>query len=307
MPWRADVIDQAAEQALRDRESELAEVQRIAKVGGVVVNLKDGFQNRRSPEYLQIHGLPPEAVNESHADWVARLHPEDRVRAEQQFLAILQGTAERYSSEYRIIRPSDGEVRWIAAEGRIERDPEGLAIRMIGAHIDITERAVAREMLRESEERFRLIADSAPVPIWVTQMDRTRSFANRAYVEFVGGSYDEALAFDWRKILHLEDAERVVKESIAGEASLKPFVLEARYRRADGETRWIRSESQPRWDHAGRHVGFIGVAHDITATKQAELELRLLNDRLEAQVTKRTKRPSGRSSAPIRGRHLRHD
>lgn len=280
--------EEPTEQSLRDRENELAEVQRIARVGGVVVDLRDGFKNRRSPEYLAIHGLPPDAVNETHQDWVKRLHPEDRERAEQQFLGLLKGTAERYSSEYRIIRPSDGEVRWIAAEGRIERDEQGRAVRMIGAHIDITERAVARQMLRESEERFRLIADSAPVPIWVTQLDRTRSFANRAYVEFVGVPYVEALAFDWRTILHPEDVERIIKESVAGEASLKPFVLEARFRRADGEIRWIRSESQPRWDPAGRHIGFIGVAHDITAAKTAELDLRDVNERLETLVADRS-------------------
>ena len=86
--------------------------------------------------------------------------------------------------------------------------------------------------MRESEERFRLIADSAPVPIWVTKLDRTRSFANQAYVDFLGLPFEEAIAFDWRKRLHPDDQQRVVQESIAGEASLKPFVLEARYQRA---------------------------------------------------------------------------
>jgi len=286
----------AAERRLKEREAELAEAQRIAKVGGVVVDLVGGVHNRRSPEYLAIHGLPPEAVNETHGDWALRLHPEDRDRAERQFFDILESQADRYSSEYRIIRPSDGEVRWIAAEGRIERDARGRAVRMVGAHIDITERAVAREMLRESEERFRLIADSAPVPIWVTRLDRTRSFANRAYVEFVGVPYEQALAFDWRAILHPDDAARVVKESIAGEASLKPFVLEARYRNADGHYRWVKSESQPRWDPTGKHIGFIGVAHDITAAKQAEIDLRAINDRLESLVAQRTGQLRNRES-----------
>jgi len=117
---------------------------------------------------------------------------------------------------------------------------------MVGAHIDITERAQAKELLRESEERFRLIANSAPVPMWVSKLDRKRAFANQAYLEFLGVGYEEALAFDWRTILHPDDMERIVGESVAGEASLKPFVLEARYRRADGVWRWIRSESQPR-------------------------------------------------------------
>ncbi|MET0220962.1 MAG: PAS domain S-box protein [Tardiphaga sp.] len=284
------------DEALRERESELAEVQRIAKVGGVVVDLQNGFRNRRSPEYLAIHGLPPEAVNETHEDWVQRLHPEDRESAETLFLDMLKGTDERYSTEYRIVRPSDGEIRWIAAEGRIERDADGRAVRLFGAHMDITERALAREMLRESEERFRLIADSAPVPIWVSRMDRTRSFANRAYVDFVGVPYEQALAFDWRTILHPDDVDRVVRESIGGEASMQPFVLEARFRRADGEIRWIRSESQPRRDPAGRHIGFIGVAHDITASKQAELDLRGVNDRLESMVADRTDRLRAREA-----------
>ena len=290
------MTDERAAGSLRDRENELAEVQRIAKVGGVLVHLTNGFENKRSPEYLAIHGLPPEAVNETHQDWVRRLHPDDRERAERQFLDMLEGKAERYSSEYRIIRPNDGEVRWIAAEGRIERDRNGRPVRMVGAHIDVTDRAQAREMLRESEERFRLIADSAPVPMWVTRMDRTRSFANKAYVDFVGVPYEQALAFDWRTILHPDDAQRVVKESIAGEASLKPFVLEARYRRADGEIRWIRSESQPRWDPAGRHIGFIGVAHDITVAKQAEINLRSVNDDLELLVAQRTAQLRSRES-----------
>src|SRR3954467_5267693 len=259
----------ASERALRDRESELAEVQRIAQVGGVVVELVEGFRNRRSPEYLAIHGLTAASVNETHADWVRRLHPDDRKRAERQFLDIIAGNSERYSSEYRIIRPSDGEVRWIAAEGRIERDAGGRPLRMVGAHIDITERAVAREMLRESEERFRLIADSAPVPMWVTRLDRTRAFANRAYVEFLGISYDEAVNFDWRTVIHADDAPRILAESVAGEATLKPFELVGRYKSGTG-WRWIRSISQPRFGPQGEHVGFIGVAHDITALKEAE-------------------------------------
>ena len=157
----------------------------------------------------------------------------------------MSGTQEHYSSEYRVIRPSDGQVRWIAAEGRIERAPDGSALRLVGAHIDITDRALARETLRESEERFRLIADSAPVPMWVSKTDGTRAFANQAYLEFLGVEYEAALKFDWRTILHPDDMLRIVKESVDGEAALKPFALKARYRRADGQWRWMRSESTP--------------------------------------------------------------
>src|SRR6185503_14558755 len=188
----------------------------------------------------------------------------------------------------RIVRPNDGEVRWIRVVGKIERNRDGHALRLVGADLDVTDQMLAQETLRESEERFRLIADSAPVPIWVTKLDRTRSFANQAYVDFLGLPFEEAIVFDWRKRLHPDDQQRVVQESIAGEASLKPFVLEARYQNAGGEWRWLRSESQPRWDPTGNHIGFIGVAHDITTAKQAEHDLRQLNEILEMRIAERT-------------------
>ena len=153
---------------------------------------------------------------------------------------------------------------------------------------DVTQRHRAELALRESEERFRLIADSAPVPMWVTRLDRKRSFVNRAYVEFLGVDYIEAIDFDWRSIIHPDDHDRIVAESIAGEASLAPFVLEGRYRGHEGQWRWVQSISQPRWGSTGEHLGFIGVAHDVTELKEAEAALRGVNETLERRVAERT-------------------
>jgi PAS domain S-box-containing protein len=404
-----------AEKALRESQAELARVQQIGKVGGVEVYLVGGFRNRRSAEYLAIHGLPPEGTNETHEGWVRRLHPEDRERTERQFLDAVRSDVRDYNSVYRIIRPNDGQVRWISVKAEIERDAEGRAIRLVGAHIDITDSKVAEQALRESEqrfrlvsesapvmlwmgdaagkclylnrtlrefwgvaeqdvasfdwnatlhpddaatlfaaagpamerhqpftaearyrrfdgecrlvrtdaqprfgpsgeflgmigvnvdvtdarhseialkeseERFRLIANSAPVPMWVSRLDGRRAFVNQAYMDFLGQSYEDCLVYDWRKALHPEDLTRILQEQKAGETSRKLFALEARYRRGDGQWRWLRSESQPRWGPDGEHIGFIGVAHDITAAKRAEIELRGLNETLEAQVEARTR------------------
>ncbi|WP_249119390.1 PAS domain-containing sensor histidine kinase [Bradyrhizobium sp. AUGA SZCCT0158] len=277
-----------AHRALQEREAELARIQRIAGVGGLEIDFRDGVKNRRSPEYLLVHGLPPEAAGETYSDWVSRIHPEDRERTVKHLFGVLRSESQDYSAEYRIIRPNDGNIRWIRVVAKIERGRDGRAQRLVGADLDVSGQMLAQETLRESEERFRLIADSAPVPIWVTKLDRTRSFANQAYVDFLGLPFEQAIGFDWRKVLHPEDLPRILQESVAGEASLKPFVLEARYKRADGEWRWLRSESQPRWDPTGNHIGFIGVAHDITAAKQAETELRRLNETLELRITERT-------------------
>ncbi len=167
-------------------------------------------------------------------------------------------------------------IPWQTPQGRVE----GVVVIVD----DITEQRSAERALKESEARFRRIANSAPVMMWVTRLDRTRDFVNEAYAEFACGpdcNLDEARTLDWRERIHPDDQERLVAESIAGEAALRPFTLEARYRRHDGEYRWLRSASQPRFGPDGELVGFIGAATDITVAKEAELSLK-------AQVEERT-------------------
>ena len=115
----------------------------------------------------------------------------------------------------------------------------------------------------ESEARFRRIANSAPAMMWVTRLDRVRDFVNDAYVDFVCGPGATARrrgSSTGATRIHPDDVDRIVAESIAGEASRQPFTLEGRYQRHDGEYRWLRSVSQPRFGADGELVGFIGVA-----------------------------------------------
>ncbi len=146
------------------------------------------------------------------------------------------------------------------------------------------ERARAQAEVAESEARFRAIADTAPVLIWVTQQDRARAFVNQAYVAFNGGTYEEARLADWRAVLHPEDQERILKESLAGEATRQPFSMEARYLRHDGEYRWLKSFSRPRTGAGGEVIGFVGVAFDVTEARQAQEDLTRINELLEERV-----------------------
>src|SRR5258705_3329560 len=139
---------------------------------------------------------------------------------------------------------------------------------------DITEQRTTERALRESEARFRRIADSAPAMMWVTRLNRMRDFVNQAYIDFVGGTEEEVRTLDCRTRIHPEDVDRIVAESIAGEASQQRFTLEARYLRHDGQWRWLRSVSQPRLGTQGELGGVIGAATDITLAKEAELDLR---------------------------------
>jgi len=149
---------------------------------------------------------------------------------------------------------------------------------------DVTEQRATERALKESEARFRRIADSAPTMMWVTRLDRVRDFVNQAYIDFCGGTEEEARTLDWRTRIHPDDQDSIVAQSIAGEASGQRFTLEGRYLRNDSEWRWLRSVSQPRLGPDGELAGFIGVATDITLAKEAELELRRQVEERTAQL-----------------------
>jgi len=266
-----------AEEALAQAQRRLELAQSAAKVGTYEYVVETGHMHW-SDELFRIYGREVCTEGPSLDEWRSWVHPDDRYLTHLRSAFGEPKAGDEFHFDFRILRP-DGSMRWIESRARVEgRDrPE----RYVGLNIDITERKQQEEALRESEERFRLIADSAPVPMWVTSLDRKRWFVNRAYVDFLGVSYEAAIAFDWRNVIHPDDLPRILKEQAEKEASLRPFDLEARYRRADGSWCWLRSYSRPRWGPDGAFNGFIGVAFDITVAKEAELQL-------QRQVAERT-------------------
>src|SRR5271155_4591179 len=119
----------------RGSEGKPAGLPRLAKVAAVAIDLRDGFRSEpRSPEYRAIHGLAAD-VEDSHEDWIGRLHPQDRDRTVRYLQDAVSRATEQVSYQYRIIRPSDGQVRWLATDARIERTPDGKPLRFVGAHI----------------------------------------------------------------------------------------------------------------------------------------------------------------------------
>ena len=291
--------DHLASVALREREAELARVQQIGRIGGLEVDLTTGFRNRRSPEYLQIHGLPPDAANESHEDWVRRIHPEDREATEKKFRDAVASNVRDYTVRYRIIRPSDGETRWISVKSTIERDANGRALRLIGAHADVTEQVVAEQALRQSEERYRKLADQLAElnatlaqrveektrerdRIWnvsqdllvVADRDGAWRTVNPAWTQTLGWSEAELLNRTSEWLEHPEDngATRAhIRELGARETTVK---FENRFRHKDGSYRWLS------WVAVSDRDSNYAVARDVTAEKAAAERLKATEEAL---------------------------
>jgi PAS domain S-box-containing protein len=174
--------DNRATLALRSREAELARIQHIGKFGGLEVDLTSGFHNRRSPEYLAIHGLPPEAENETHEDWVHRIYREDRYRTEHTFIEAVRGDCKGYSIQYRILRPSDGKTRWLLAKTEIERDSAGRPMRLVGVHTDITDQVDVRAV---EHARFTAALDLLRCAVMLTDANGGIVYKNRSAEEIL--------------------------------------------------------------------------------------------------------------------------
>jgi PAS domain S-box-containing protein len=275
----------ALERVLRDREAELARVQQIGQVGGVEVFLQNGFRNRRSREYLIIHGLPPEAWNETHEDWVRRIHPEDREKNEQAFIRAVRGDAREYNAEYRIIRPSDGQTRWIQVRSQIERDGEGHPLRLVGAHIDITERKRAEielqalnenleeQVAQRTRERDRLWTVSDDL-IGVANHEGYWVNINPAATAILGWSRAELLAMPIATLWHPEDTAETLghRQRLVHGGPTERFTN--RYRHKDGSYRWLA------WASTGEGDFIYATARDVTAEREASEALRRTEEQL---------------------------
>jgi hypothetical protein len=291
--------DFLAAAALRERETELARVQQIGRIGGLEVDLTTGFRNRRSPEYLLIHGLPPDAAHESHEDWVQRIHPEDREATERKFRDAVASGVREYSVQYRIIRPNDGETRWISVKSTIERDENGSAIRLVGAHTDVTEQVLAEQALRQSELLYRKLADqlaelNATLAQRVEEKTRERDriwnvsqdlllvadrngvwrTVNPAWTRTLGWSEAELLNRTSEWLEHPDDygiTRAKVRELGARETTVR---FESRLRHKDGSYRWLS------WTGVSDKNSNYAVARDVTAEKVAAERLKMTEEAL---------------------------
>lgn len=172
----------------------------------------------------------------------------------------------------------DGQPRWVESSIVPIRDETGKTIGLRGFTMDISDRKEADEALRQSETRFRHMADTAPVLIWMSNTNLLVSYVNQKCLDFTGRSTEELLGEGWLDLVHEDDAQRCVDIYTAAYERREPFVYEYRIRHADGEFHWLYSTSAPRFASDGEFLGYIGSCVDITDRKDAEEALRIAHE-----------------------------
>ncbi|MEI2579742.1 PAS domain S-box protein [Scytonema sp. PRP1] len=230
-------------------------------------------------------GLPPDA--EVTIDlFYQLLHCDDREPTRQAIQASIDQTG-GYDVDYRTVAP-DGQVRWIRAIGRTFCDAAGTPKRFDGITIDISDRKRAEAALMESEQRFRHVTDTAPVMVWMSGKDKLCTYFNKPWLDFTGRTLEQELGDGWVQGVHPDDMVRCLETYTHAFDARQEFRMEYRLQRFDGEYRWLLDIGVPRFTPEGEFLGYIGSCIDIEDRKQAEAQIRQINETLEQRVKQRT-------------------
>ena len=172
---------------------------------------------------------------------------------------------------------SDNEVFWKANGEPFPVEywgyPQQKGSEIVGAvvaFVDVTERRQAQYALRETESRFRHMADRAPVLLWMSGKDTSCDYFNKTWLDFTGRSLEAEIGSGWLEGVYLEDRDSYTKMYNESYAERKPFSTEYRLKRHDGEYRWILANGVPRFSLSQDFEGYIGSAIDVTEVRRAE-------------------------------------
>ena len=254
------------EEALRDSEANLNDFFENGPIGLHLAG-PDGVILRANRAELDMLGYDRDEyvghpVAEFHADRTVARNIRDRLARGE--------TLRNYEAR---LRCKDGSLRHVLISSSVMWK-DGRFVHTRSFTRDVTDRKRAEDELRESEARFRTLADSAPIMVWEAGPDRAYTYFNKAWLDFTGLTLDEELQLGWAQGVHPDDLDRGLHAYESHFVTRTAYELEYRRLRRDGEYRWLLARGTPRFTPGGGFLGFIGACVDITDRKRAEDELR---------------------------------
>ena len=270
---------QLAETALRERERTLDEVEELAGLGTWEWHLPSDTITW-SRHQRRIHGLPEDAPSQTFAEFLERVHADDRPRVVEECERLL-ATKIPFSFPYRVVRP-DGSTREMNALGKLLPDPAGTGQRMVGISQDVTERNAADRALRESEARYRDLFEQFPHSVKVYAPDGTVVRVNSAYERLWGLTLEQVSKFNPLRDVGMAEIGALVRRAFAGETVVLPAVLfDPREYTPDVVPpegmewpRWVQASYFPIRGADGEVLEVVAVHQDVTDHRTAEEALR---------------------------------
>jgi PAS domain S-box-containing protein len=233
---------------------------------------------RRSGNVEELIGLGPK---DNFDVFLKVVHPADLERFQHCYNNALSGSG-RYECEYRILR-FDGSIRWISDKGRVVFDEHGTPARLTGVATDITDKLQAEPSLRESEEQFRTIVETANEGVWLLDLSGNILFANRRMAEILGYAVAEIIGHSITDFCFLEDIT-AVNQSLRRNLEGTSEQFELRFRQSDGSEAYTLACTSPMRNGLGVCVGAIGMFTDVTRQRQTTLALKDSEERLRLAV-----------------------
>ena len=273
--WRTALLDITArkrvEEALRRSEGRFRTMFAQAPIGIARIDSLTGQIHEVNSTYAQIVGRTTEEMRS--LDWMSISHPDD-VQADLDNMARLNaGEIAGFQMEKRLVRP-DGTDVWINLTVASIQDEEHAGPHHLAMIEDIATRKQAEEAIRESEQRFHTMADTAPVLIWMAGLDTLCTYFNNSWLNYTGRTMEQERGNGWADGVHPEDFDQRLKTYGEAFDRREPFQMEYRLRKADGTYGWILDRAVPRLLQNGEFTGYIGSCIDLTERKDLEDRLR---------------------------------
>ncbi len=267
-----------AQEELRKQTSRLDQLFEQAPEAVAVLSTDDSIV-RINKEFSRMFGYEADEVIERSIDDL--IVPEADVPTSKAYTRLLKQGGRVEVETVR--RRKDGTRIDVSLLAISVRTASGEQVVNYAIYRDITERKRAQERLRESEARFQVMADTAPVLIWTTGTDGLCNYFNKPWLEFTGRTLEQEVGTGWLQGVHPDDVQGCFDGFLPAYHARKPFSMEYRLRRADGEYRWVIESGIPRYTGGGEFAGYIGSNIDITELKRVEAERERLHE-LEADL-----------------------
>ena len=268
---RTDVaisVARQSEEALRGATDRLT---LAARAGGVGIWDYNPGKNELTWDYqmFRLYGIDRDEFGGDYEAWQARLHPEDRPRADDEMRLALAGQRD-FDTEFRAVWP-DGTIRSIRALAQVQRDLLGQPLHVIGTSWDITAQKQSEEALRESEEKHRLLIENSQDIIYTLTPDAVFTFISPAWTMLLGHVEAQVVGQPLQRFVHPDDLPALLEflESVAEEEQRQESI-EYRIQDLYGSWCWHTSSAVLLRGASGTIAGFEGIARDITAQKKAE-------------------------------------